>query len=126
MKRVYGALVILSLVAILCVAEYTCVCQNAKKYIEGIEYTEKCIRNQEVDKAIEYTELLNKNWKGTVSRIDMLLYHDYVDEIGTNLAEMQIHLGNEEYTSFFATSQRTKKELESLYNSEQPLAENII
>ncbi len=126
MKRVYAALGILGLVAILCIAEYVCVYQNTIKYVEGIEYMEECVYKGESDKALEYTELMNEHWQGTVSRIDMLLYHDYVDEIGSNLSEMSVYLRNKEYTAFFATCQRTKKELESLYKSEQPLLENII
>lgn len=67
-----------------------------------------------------------KSWEDTVSMIDMLLFHDYVDEIGKNLSELESYIKYDEIAQLYAVCESTKEQLLSLKESELPVAKNII
>lgn len=126
LKRIYTAIVLLIVVAILCTAEYTCVKHSSDEFIMKLESIEEAVRNGDVATARAQAERINDDWRETASTVDMLLYHDYVDEISAELAVLPAYIGSDEDAELFATCKRAKKRLTSLKESEKPTPENII
>ena len=126
MKRMYVALLMLMIAVSLCVAEYLCVEKYTREYVNRIDNIEKMYAKGEDKKAAFSAREAEKSWEKTVSVIDMLLFHDYVDEIGRNLSQLEAYIMFEDDASLYATCESTKEQLLSLRKSELPIAENII
>lgn len=126
MKRMYAAVILLLIAVTLCVTEYICIGRCTDEYVRRIDNIEQMVSTGNMKKAAFSAREAEKNWKKTVSVIDMLLYHDYVDEIGRNLAALEAYINFEETAEIFATCESTKEQLRSLKESERPAARNII
>ncbi len=126
MRRLYAAAVLLFIAIGLCVIEYESVCKCTDTYLQRIENIEKMVSDGKIKKAAFAARETEKNWEDTVTLIDMLLFHDYVDEIGRNLAELESLIVFEEEAELYATCENTKEQLISLKESELPVPKNII
>ncbi len=75
-----------------------------------------------------YTETIDRNdeWTDSAHGIDALLIHDYVDGIGLGIAQMKSHIESGNPDMYFSESEKTKKALASIKDSEYPYAENIL
>lgn len=125
MKRIYIS--ILFLIAVLCIAsaEIGYVSAKSDGIISMIEQTDRYMLKSNFEDAIEHCKKTEVEWNESVSLIDMLLIHDYVDGIGTNIAKMQSYIENGNPDMYFAESASTKKELASIKESEYPNFSNI-
>lgn len=126
MKRLYAAALLFLIVIGLCITEYVSINKCTDEYIERIDRIEEMVRAGSTQKASFAARETEKNWEETVSVIDMLLFHDYVDEIGRNLAQLESYIKYGEDAELFATCESTKEQLLSLKESELPDAKNII
>lgn len=122
----YAATALLLIAIGLCIAEYISITRCTDEYIGRIEQIEQMVANGSIQKAAFSARETEKCWEETVSVIDMLLFHDYVDEIGRNLAQLESFIINEEKADLLATCESTKEQLMSLRESELPNAKNII
>ena len=84
------------------------------------------MRKSEFEDAINVCKTIEEKWDYTAKKIDMLLIHDYVDEIGNKISNMRSYAENCSPDMYFAESTTAKKELASIKESEYPLAENIL
>lgn len=126
MRRLYVAVTLLLIATGLCVIEYESVCKCTDSYLQRIENIEEMISRGEIKKAAFAAREAEKNWENTVNLIDMLLFHDYVDEIGKNLSELESYIKYDEIAELYAICESTKEQLLSLKESELPAAKNII
>ncbi len=126
MKRMYVAAALLLIVIGLCIAEYVSVSRCTDEYIERIEQIERMVETGNTQKAAFSARETEKSWEETVSVIDMLLFHDYVDEIGKNMSQLESFIVHGENADLIATCESTKEQLLSLKESELPNAKNII
>ncbi|MBE6734387.1 MAG: DUF4363 family protein [Ruminococcaceae bacterium] len=126
MKRIYVAGILLLIAIGLCVAEYVSVRNCTDEYTNRIDKIELMVESDNMKKAAFAARETEKNWEETINIIDMLLFHDYVDDIGRNLAKLESYIEKEELAEFFATCEEAKEQLRSLEESELPVARNVI
>lgn len=126
MKRIYVAGILLLIAIGLCLTEYVSVSKYTDEYTKRIQKIEQMVESDNLKKASFAAKEAEKNWEETISIIDMLLFHDYVDDIGRNLAKLEPYIEKEELGEFFATCEETKEQLRSLEESELPVARNVI
>lgn len=126
MNRFLAAMISLTIAAGLCITEYLCVKNSADKFISQIENIEKAMHEENIETALEYANNINKDWQETVSIVDMLLYHDYVDQIGTDLSTLSVYIQFDEEAELYATCEKAKRQLITLKENEKLTAENLI
>ena len=126
MRRLYAAAALLFIAIGLCVIEYKSINKCTDSYLQRIEIIEDMVSKGEMKKAEFTARETEKSWEDTVSMIDMLLFHDYVDEIGKNLSELESYIKYDEIAQLYAVCESTKEQLLSLKESELPVAKNII
>lgn len=126
MRRLYAAAALFFIAIGLCVIEYETISKCTDSYLERIDNIEHMVSKGEMKKAAFAAREVEKNWEDTVSMIDMLLFHDYVDEIGKNLSELESYIKYDELAELYAVCESTKEQLLSLKESELPSAKNII
>ena len=102
------------------------VSKNCDDFVYKINNLQKAYMNNEREEALMLSADINEDWNEQVKKIDMLLYHDYVDAITVNMSKLSIYIREEEAVSFYSTCREITDELESLKNSEIPNLENII
>ncbi len=126
MSRIKAAIVILFLVTAFCVCEYVYVKDTVDEYIERLDIVEDTYRKGDYEEALELAKNTDKSWEKKLEYVDMLLYHDYVNEIGVNIACVAKYVEFKEDAEVFANCEMTKRELQSLYDNEKPSLANII
>lgn len=126
MRRIIAAIVCLLISAGICTAQYCYVEYSTKKFISGIEEIEREMKRSNKESALLKSKQLCHSWDNTVKVTDMLLYHDYIYSIGTDIATLKSYIERDEDAEFFATCERVKHQLRILFDNEKPTAENII
>ncbi|MBR3971838.1 MAG: DUF4363 family protein [Ruminococcus sp.] len=126
MKRIYITVLLLIFAGFICVYEFMFVSKNCDDFVYKINNLQKAYMNNEREEALMLSADINEDWNEQVKKIDMLLYHDYVDAITVNMSKLSIYIREEEAVSFYSTCREITDELESLKNSEIPNLENII
>ncbi len=126
MSRIKTAIVILFLVTVFCVCEYAYVGDTVKEYIEKVENIEKAYKNEDFEEAHKLAKAADEGWTEKLEYVDMLLYHDYVNEIGVNIAGIAEYVEFKEDAEVFAKCEEAKRELQSLLDNEKPSLANII
>lgn len=126
MKRTVIAILIIALCAFGAAAELEYVSDNVDRFIQDVQNTEALLRKGKTEQAIALCKSINKRWDEAAPSIDVLLIHDYVDNIGIQLRQMQTYLENGSTELYDASSAAVKKGLASLKGSEYPMLENIL
>lgn len=125
MNRIKTAIVILFLVTAFCVCEFVYVGNTVNEFIGRLDEIEKTYANEDYEEAHRLAKEADKGWNQRLEYVDMLLYHDYVSEIGVNIAVIADYVENREDTEVFTNCKKTKRELESLFDNEKPSLANI-
>lgn len=126
MKRIYIALLFFLIVGLLSAVELGYVTANADLYISKIELTDKKIYKNDFESALEICTELENKWDESAKRIDVILNHDNIDSISECLNKMTSYIQNGSIDMYFAESNKAKKELASIKESEYPYIENIL
>ena len=126
MTRIYVSLIFILFVAVCAALQLGYVSAEVDKFVSMIEQSDKYMRKSEFEEAISVCKNIEEKWDDTAKKIDMLLIHDYVDEIGNRISNMRSYAENCSPDMYFAESTTAKKELASIKESEYPLAENIL
>lgn len=126
MKRIYVSLLFIMIVTISAALQFGYVSAEADTFIFMIEQSDKYMRKSEFEDAINVCKNIEEKWSDSAKKIDMLLIHDYIDEIGNKISNMRCYAENCSPDMYFAESMTAKKELASIKESEYPLAENIL
>lgn len=125
MNRIKTAIVILFLVTAFCVCEYVYVGNTVDEFIGRLDEIEKTYANEDYEEALRLAKEADKGWNQRLEYVDMLLYHDYVSEIGVNIAGIADYIEYREDAEVFTNCKKTKRELESLFDNEKPSLANI-
>lgn len=126
MKRIYITLVFLLIAGCISAVEAGYVSAKADLFISKIEIADKLMRKSNFEEAIELCKKTENEWDDSAKKIDMLLIHDYVDNIGISFSKMRSYAENASPDMYFAESASAKKELASIKESEYPLIDNIL
>lgn len=126
MKRIVISLLLLVACLAGSVIEMVCISNHVDKYMTVIRHIDGYMLHEDFQNAANECGKLNEEWTNTARGIDALLIHDYVDGIGLSLAQMKSHIETNNPDMYFAESEKTKKALASIKDSEYPYAENIL
>ena len=126
MKRLLISLLLTAAVWGGAVWEVWFVGRQADAYTARLETADALLRARNTAAAARICSAAARDWEREVSGLDVLLIHDYVDNIGYSLAKMCVHLENDQPALYFAESAQTKKALASVKGSEYPFVENIL
>lgn len=126
MKRIYIALLFFLIVGLLSAVELGYVTANADLYISKIELTDKKVYKNDFENALEMCTELETKWDESAKKIDVMLNHDNIDSISECLNKMTSYIQNGSIDMYFAESNKAKKELASIKESEYPYIENIL
>lgn len=112
---------------ILCFTEYSIVADCQNQFENEIEKIYSLVENGEIKSAVAACDKLNDDWQEKSKTVDMFLNHDLMDNISCQISTLRPYLEDENSRAqFYATAENMKKQLQSLKESELPLAENII
>ena len=126
MKRIIISLALLAACAIGAVIETAYISSNVDSYTETIDRIDGYMLRDDFENALRECSRLNDEWTDSAHGIDALLIHDYVDDIGLGIAQMKSHIESGNPDMYFSESEKTKKALASIKDSEYPYAENIL
>ena len=93
--------------------------------VDDIERIDTSMSKDDFEKALNLCADINDHWNEMAWMVDALLIHDYVDGVGLSLAQMQRYIENGSPDLYFAESEKAKRALASLKDSEYPTTENI-
>ncbi len=126
MKRIIISLALLAACAIGAVIETAYISSSVDSYTETIDRIDGYMLRDDFENALTECTRLNDEWTDIAHGIDALLIHDYVDGIGLGIAQMKSHIESGNPDMYFSESEKTKKALASIKDSEYPYAENIL
>ncbi len=126
MKRIYIAVIFLLITLCAAAVETGYITAKADMFISKIENIDKLMRRNEYTSALRICQNTEKEWYDSAGTIDMLLIHDYVDEIGLSISKMTSFAERKNIDMYFSESTDAKKELTSIKESEYPLLENLL
>lgn len=126
MKRTVIALLLIGLALAASVTEVFFITRSVESCCGDIERLDAFMRKDDFEGALALSRDLNERWNSSAWKVDALLIHDYVDGVGLSLAQMQRYIENGSPAMYFAESEKAKRALASLKDSEYPTAENIL
>lgn len=126
MKRIYIAVVLVLLTLCIGALETGYVTAKTDMFIDKIERADKLMKKNEFSEAIRLCQNTEKEWYDNAKSIDMLLIHDYVDDIGLSISKMTSFAESKNTDMYFSESSDAKKQLASIKESEYPLIENLL
>ena len=125
MKRIVIAFLLILLCLTASMTEVFFISRNVTSYCDDIERIDTSMRKDDFEKALNLCADMNDRWNEMAWMVDALLIHDYVDGVGLSLAQMQRYIENGSPDLYFAESEKAKRALASLKDSEYPTTENI-
>ena len=125
MKRIVIAFLLILLCLTASMTEVFFISRNVTSYCDDIERIDTSMRKDDFEKALNLCADMNDHWNEMTWMVDALLIHDYVDGVGLSLAQMQLYIENCSPDLYFAESEKAKRALASLKDSEYPTTENI-
>ncbi len=125
-KRIYISLTIILIVVTASAVQLGFISGKADTFISTIEQIDKQMQKSNFNEAITLCNNMEDKWFESADLIDMLLIHDYVDEIGSSISKMRAYAENGSSALYFAESTSAKKELTSIKESEYPNLENVL
>ncbi len=94
---------------------------------EEIVSADNLVKSENYDGAKDVLAAAESKWqKESKHFFDILLIHDYVDEISVNLSAMRSYVATQSNDNYFAESAGIKKQLTSIKDSELVKIENIL
>lgn len=126
MKRITLAVIFILLVTLLVYGEYSYVEKTVKKFTDDLSKIETALENGDYETALNISQKCDDSWKDNSRKMDMLLYHDYVDNVGDSFVSIRKYIEFDNEKEALLVCEKAKRQLQTLFESEKPLAENII
>ncbi len=126
MKRMFLAVILVFIAASASLTELFYVNSRADSFISSISQIDKAVEEKDLSKALTLCKTTEEKWYDNAAYIDILLIHDYVDNIGISISKMRSYLSSSNTEMYFAESTGAKKALASVSGSEYPNFENIL
>lgn len=126
MKRIYIAIAFLIIALTTGIFEMFYVTNKIDELNEEIISADNLVKSKNYDGAKSVLASAETEWQKNLSIFDILLIHDYVDEISVNLSAMRSYVATQSNDNYFAESAGIKKQLTSIKDSELVKIENIL
>ena len=126
MKRIYIAIAFLIIALTTGIFEMFYVTNKIDELNEEIISADNLVKSENYDGAKDVLATAESKWQKNLSIFDILLIHDYVDEISVNLSAMRSYVATQSNDNYFAESAGIKKQLTSIKDSELVKIENIL
>lgn len=126
MKRIRISIILLIISAVVCTVQFIYVYNSSNNFISDIENIEENYINKDYEAALKMSSDTFKKWKRNTKLCNLFLYHDYIDEITSNMEQMTIYAAYKKDVEFFSVSSQLKRQITSLKDSEIPNIENIV
>lgn len=126
MKRIYISLAFFILAIATGIFEMFYVTNRIDELNEEIVSADSLVKSENYDGAKDVLAAAESKWQKNLSIFDILLIHDYVDEISVNLSAMRSYVATQSNDNYFAESAGIKKQLTSIKDSELVKIENIL
>lgn len=126
MKRIIISVVLLLICVVGAIAETSYISGSVDGYTQTIDDIDGYMLRDDFENALAQCSELNDNWADSAHGIDALLIHDYVDGIGFSLSQMKSYIESGNPSMYFSESEKAKKALASIKDSEYPFVENIL
>lgn len=126
MKRIYISLAFFILSIATGIFEMFYVTNRIDELNEEIVSADNLVKSKNYDGAKDVLAAAESKWQKNLSIFDILLIHDYVDEISVNLSAMRSYVATQSNDNYFAESAGIKKQLTSVKDSELVKIENIL
>ena len=95
-------------------------------FIDSINQIDRAVDEKDLASALSLCKATEEKWYESAAAIDILLIHDYIDNIGISISKMRSFLVNNNTEMYFAESTGATKALASVLGSEYPNFENIL
>ncbi len=126
MKRIYIALAFLIIAVTVGIFEMFYVTNKIDELNEEIISADNLVKSENYEGAKDVLASAESKWQKNLSIFDILLIHDYVDEISVNLSSMRSYVATQSNENYLAESEGIKKQLTSIKDSELVQIENIL
>ncbi len=126
MKRIWVAVVLLLICASLAVSEFMIVDNKYEKFSNALKKSGDYFSAKEYTKSYELLNDTKEQWEESEGVLNVFLSHTKVDEIEESLSELASFAKAKEKSHFYATFEKTKRQLLCLKQSELPNLENIM
>lgn len=126
MKRIYIALAFLIIAVTVGIFEMFYVTNKIDELNEEIISADNLVKSENYEGAKDVIASAESKWQKNLSIFDILLIHDYVDEISVNLSSMRSYVATQSNENYLAESEGIKKQLTSIKDSELVQIENIL
>lgn len=126
MKRIYIALAFLIIAVTVGIFEMFYVTNKIDELNEKIISADNLVKSENYEGAKDVLASAESKWQKNLSIFDILLIHDYVDEISVNLSSMRSYVATQSNENYLAESEGIKKQLTSIKDSELVQIENIL
>ncbi len=126
MKRIYISVALILIALCTAAIEMGFVTAKSDMFIGKIEDVDRLMKKESFSEAIKLSRETEKEWYDSAKSIDMLLIHDYVDDIGLSFSKMATFAERKNADMYFSQSSDAKKQLASIKESEYLMIENIL
>lgn len=125
MKRIIISIILLVICFGTAAVEMYYVTKRADDYIDKIEQIDMLMLKDDFENALPLCEEIDDSWSDIAEKINTMLIHDYIDDIGVSFSQMRSHIETNNPDMYFAESSGAKKELTAIRKSEFLNLENI-
>ncbi len=126
MKRIWVALSLMIICSAFACTEFIIVKYKSTEFFDLVETAEVYFSEREFSKSYNTLDSATKKWEKSEKILNIFLSHEKVDEVEESLSELSKHAENKDKTLFYATSEKAKRQLLCLKQSELPNLENIM
>lgn len=126
MKRLWVAIFLLVICFSTGIYEYSAVSKNQMKIAQIIDNAENYISNKEYKEAYNMSRYALIQWENECRILNVFLIHSDTSAVTENLNALCEHAQNKNVDEFAHISDKTKRQLHSLKESELPLFENVL
>lgn len=126
MKRIWFAILFTFISISIGVFELSYIGYNSSAYIKKIDNSKNLIQQGNYYNAEKEINSALEDFEKTAVLFDIFLAHNDVDDISQNLSELTEFAKTENKAEFNSLCEKTKRQLQSLKDSELPLFENIL
>ncbi len=126
MKRIWVALVLLIICSTFAFAEFIIVHSKSSELYDSVVNAETHFLNKEYKTSFDILNDAVEKWENSEKILNVFLSHEKVDEIEERLCELSKYAENKDKALFYATLEKTKRQLLCLKQSELPSLKNIM
>lgn len=126
MRRLWIAVALLLICGGLSTMEYVTIQRNCDFLTTSLSTAENYISKGEYKEAISFIEKVQQEWENSERKLKIYLLHNETETITENLSEIKEYAQEKKPTKYMEVSNKTKRQLLRMKQSELPDLENIL